>query len=96
MMGSSPVANPVCWGSIIAIPLNLTIPRRAAGHLKGRNGVEDPQSGLTRRTTGWFCSAIDGRRRARTHRRARDLGGGRLTLSGVTGVDEFRWGVPEG
>ena len=26
MMGSSPVANPVCWGSIIAIPLNLTIP----------------------------------------------------------------------
>ena len=29
MMGSSPVANPVCWGSIIAIPLNLTIP---AGH----------------------------------------------------------------
>ena len=24
MMGSSPVANPVCWGSIIAIPLNLT------------------------------------------------------------------------
>ena len=24
-MGSSPVANPVCWGSIIAIPLNLTI-----------------------------------------------------------------------
>ena len=27
-MGSSPVANPVCWGSIIAIPLNLTIPLR--------------------------------------------------------------------
>ena len=26
MMGSSPVANLVCWGSIIAIPLNLTIP----------------------------------------------------------------------
>ena len=26
MMGSSPVANPVCWGSIIAIPLNLTMP----------------------------------------------------------------------
>ena len=26
MMRSSPVANPVCWGSIIAIPLNLTIP----------------------------------------------------------------------
>ena len=26
MMSSSPVANPVCWGSIIAIPLNLTIP----------------------------------------------------------------------
>ena len=28
MMGSSPVANPVCWESIIAIPLNLTIPLR--------------------------------------------------------------------
>ncbi len=28
MMGSSPVANPVCWGSIIAIPLNLTIPTK--------------------------------------------------------------------
>ena len=26
MMVSSPVANPVCWVSIIAIPLNLTIP----------------------------------------------------------------------
>ena len=30
-------------------------PRRAAGHLKGRNGVEDPRSGLTRCTTGPFA-----------------------------------------
>ena len=30
-------------------------PRRAAGHLKGRNGVEDPRSGLTRCTTGRFA-----------------------------------------
>ena len=28
--------------------------RRAAGHLDGRNGVDDPRSGLTRRWTGWF------------------------------------------
>ena len=31
MMGSSPVANQVCWGSIIAIPLNLTIPSAGSG-----------------------------------------------------------------
>ena len=29
-------------------------PRRAVGHLEGRNGVEDPRSGLTHRSTGWF------------------------------------------
>ena len=32
-------------------------PRRAAGPLKDRNGVEDPRRGLTRRPTGWFASA---------------------------------------
>ena len=31
MMGSSPLANLVCWGSIIAIPLNLTIPAHQVG-----------------------------------------------------------------
>ena len=29
-------------------------PGRSAGHLQGRNAVEDPRSGLTRRATGWF------------------------------------------
>ena len=33
-------------------------PRRAVGHLKGRNAVEDPRSGLTRRPTGWFASSL--------------------------------------
>ena len=29
---------------------------RTAGHLEGRNAVEDPRSGLTYRPTGWFGS----------------------------------------
>ena len=44
-MGSSPVANPVCWGSIIAIPLNLTIPCDDVGD----GGQRDDESDLDRR-----------------------------------------------
>ncbi len=37
MMGSSPVVNQVCWGSVSAIPLNLTIPQ-ALFYLGTRGG----------------------------------------------------------
>ena len=50
-MRSSPVANPVCWGSISAIPLNLTIPSDprlrswfACGDLNQRITIEGVRS----------------------------------------------------
>ena len=47
-MGSSPVANQVCWGSIIAIPLNLTIPYPRYYELRYEGLVTKPLEEMAR------------------------------------------------
>ena len=56
MMGSSPVANPVCWGSIIAIPLNLTIPLESVSRELGITAARAAQ---------WRDQFLAARRRSR-------------------------------
>ena len=50
--------------------------RRAAGHLKGRNGVEDPRCGFTRCRAEWFADLSRTDHHLRTSVRLRGYGFG--------------------